>query len=261
MGTMHSYQVTLSRKGRPTLFVTSEDLTWAVATIVRTTHGKSPLFSIVDEHVHVVIPGDAFAVGRMCSGLVRAFNHKLGYKLNKAHISLVNGGDHLDTLIAYYLRQPAKHDLNTGHPALWPGSCFMDLIGARCLSGFDRHLIHRHLPRLRTERFTRVIGLPPIIPATDQELKLAGLTQLAQGAKAATDGKSEQQRRGRVAIAQLAKHLGFRNLDIAEVLQTHPRTIGKLASAPAEPRLVQAIRLQISLNNAIVKSARPPTHQ
>jgi hypothetical protein len=38
--------------------------------------------------------------------------------------------------VTYLLKQPVKHGLDV-HPALWTGSCFLDLIGARLIPGFS----------------------------------------------------------------------------------------------------------------------------
>jgi hypothetical protein len=46
---------------------------------------------------------------------------------------------HLDTIVDYILRQGPHHGLSV-HPALAPGSCFLDIIGARLLPGFESRL-------------------------------------------------------------------------------------------------------------------------
>ncbi len=41
----------------------------------------------------------------------------------------------MSNVFGYLLRQPSHHDLQV-HPALWTGSCFLDLVGA--CGGVDR---------------------------------------------------------------------------------------------------------------------------
>ena len=56
-----------------------------------------------------------------------------------AHVSPVNDRGHLASLVRYVLDQTTHHELqNVAHPALWRGSSFADIVGARIRPGSTR---------------------------------------------------------------------------------------------------------------------------
>ncbi|MBT3223324.1 MAG: hypothetical protein HN348_29980 [Proteobacteria bacterium] len=243
---MRLSQITFASHNRPTLFTSHEEFTWAAATIARTTHGRAILFCAADDHGHVVFAGDRFSVGRICSGMVRALNRELDHRV-KVSIWPVDGRKHLETLISYVLNQTKHHGIQS-NPTLWPGSCFHDLIGARLLPGFDADLLRRILPRLRDETIYAKVNLPPLVPASDEQLSLVGLKQLRQSAtRTLPQPHGYRGRPSRTATVQLARQLGFQTAEIARALHMSPRTIRELTAAPREPTVEYAIRMQVSL--------------
>lgn len=107
------------------------------------------LFCIVDDHLHVVLLCEAQQAGVLSRELLLALRPLTGPNLAPAFVRPVEGRGHLEWLVRYVLEQPTKHGL-PGHPALWPGSCFPDLVGARRLPGLSLRLrLSEALPRFR----------------------------------------------------------------------------------------------------------------
>lgn len=142
---MQPFHLTLASAGRITLFPEPDALLNAVRVLARVGGPRLLLFSVVDDHVHVVLHAEASSVSRAASGLSRALAAAGAPDLARAHLRPVDGRSHLETLVSYLVKQPQKHGILAS--ATWPGTCAPDLLGARVLPGFDPTAIARALPR------------------------------------------------------------------------------------------------------------------
>jgi len=227
---MATWHVTCAADGRMRLFPDETSLRAAVRTIARVVGRRSLLFCVADEHVHLVLDGERRATGHRAGGVVRALNSlRPGARLEGARVRPVADRGHLTSLIRYLCAQPAHHGL-PGHPALWTGSCFPDLVGARALDGYDGGLLRRALPRWRSSDTARCLGLRSSpAPASDDELATAGLDRVLAAAAAAFAappsllGRTSAPLRARRAGAALARRVGIRA----------PAVAGRLGSPPA----------------------------
>lgn len=161
---MQPWHLTFVTRGRRTLFSDPDALTRAVRVLARVGEGRVLTFCIVDDHAHVVLNAASRpSAGYAGSGLSRALMAAGAPQLEPTHVREVDGRAHLESLVAYLARQPAKHGLPE-HPATYVGSAAVDLLGARRLPGFDARLLGAALPRIDVAALVaRVCGLraPP----------------------------------------------------------------------------------------------------
>ena len=117
------------------------------------------LFSIVEEHLHLVNKADHARVGRQGQAILSAMRPIVDTDLRPAHRRLVENRGHLAWLIKYHVQQPIKHGVPE-HPALWSGSCFQDLVGARYVPGLALR-IAKSLPQYNVNTVLSQLNLRP----------------------------------------------------------------------------------------------------
>jgi hypothetical protein len=165
-------------------------------------------------------------------------------------------------LVDYLLSQNQRHGIQA-HPALWSGSCFLDLVGARVVDGL-RLRIDEALPRLQTREIFEAVGLGSIRelrPANDHEIRAAGAKHLVAAVAAATavgpvlSGRKAETIRVRRVAAYLAHLAGIAASEVAWALDVTPRAVQKLVRAPVDPKVVRASRLMLSVENLVQKKA------
>lgn len=243
------FHVTLATEGR---FALTDPLA-IVATIVRVCGDLLLLFAVVDDHVHLVMIGDRFTVGRRVSGLVRA----LGLDFAPARVRPVADRSHLRSLVGYVAGQPRHHGAGT-----WDATCLPDLLGARRM-GFDLGPLAAQLPRenlaslaLEGARF----DVRAIVPASDAlvlshgpvkgyraALATAGLT--ARGERTALRVEVDR------AWRQLARAVGLRR-EARDAAGIAERTWQRMANEPADPSRVDAIRRRIAYDVLLTAQGR-----
>lgn len=247
---MQPWHLTFVTRGRRTLFSDPDALTRAVRVLARVGEGRVLTFCIVDDHAHVVLNAASRpSAGYAGSGLSRALMAAGAPQLEPTHVREVDGRAHLESLVAYLARQPAKHGLPE-HPATYVGSAAVDLLGARRLPGFDARLLGAALPRLDVAALVaRVCGVPRIGPAPDEQiarLSPAALwtAALAAGGVAAFD-RDPHAVALRAAGATFAR--GPHDLPV--------RTFQRSRARRADPRLVDAIRRRVAVEAVAVAPA------
>ncbi|RME22006.1 MAG: hypothetical protein D6798_16865 [Deltaproteobacteria bacterium] len=232
----------------------SEDLRrQAVRALARVGGPALLLFCVVDDHVHVVVLCDDDRVGVLARSLLLALRPLAGPGISPAHVRPVQGRSHLMWLVGYCLAQPSKHRIGA-HPALWSGSCFLDLVGARVLPGYAPPL-REALPRLRGRVCFEHVGLParPLQPLDDDALREVTATALVAAASAALaappdlPGNSALVVTCRRAVAQLGKAAGFTAAQLARALRIQPNAVRRLARAPVPPGVLPAVRRRLAL--------------
>lgn len=229
-------------------------LVWAVA---RAARGRVLLFCIVDDHVHVVVACPADRIGDVCRGFWRALSAAVAEELDPAHRRPVESRAHLIRLVRYLLTQTSRHGLQA-HPALYSGSCFLDLVGARQLGPFRPRILEA-LPRVRREELCAIVGLPSdaIVPAVTERVRRAGATRIAQAAASAAAaiptlrGRTVPLMQARHAAAHLGCRAGISTNDLAWALGVTPRGVRHMLARPAHADLVRAVSVRLSLEDAV----------
>ena len=213
------------------------------------------LFSLADDHGHVVLVADAERKARLSRSILISLRSCAATEVRPAHIKPVTTRRHMLWLVEYLLTQVVKHGLRA-HPATWSGSCFPDLVGARILPGLQLRLTDA-LPRYRRRDAHRAVGLEPrpIVPYSDTEIRLAGPARLVDAASAAFCTGPELLGNGadvvmvRRAVATVGFDVGLTSNDVALVLDIAPRSARRLATRPLAPSVENAIRLRLRLED------------
>jgi hypothetical protein len=255
--------MTVSTVGRLALARSEPERRALVRAFARAGRERLLAFDLVDDHAHAAISGER---PRM---IARDLRRSLAVvrpdlEFEAPHLKLVDTRRYLRWLLTYLLVQPAKHGLDA-HPALWTGSCFQDLVGARLLTGFSVAPLRAALPRLRLWSLFRDVGLEEAqLPrAPDDLLRRAGvgrLTDLAAGVYAVDPefvGRSSLVVAARTLASAVGVQLGFSRTRLAPFLGATPQTVGRLASRRLAPAAEQALRLRFGLEERVQRRGRP----
>lgn len=244
------WHCTIAGDERVALFPSEPDRLAAVRTLARVGGTALVLFCVVDDHVHLVMAGERTRVGQLAGNVSQSLGRGAAAPLEPARIRPVESRAHLESLVRYVLDQSRHHALTTaGHRARWPGSCFLDLVGARVLAGFSPLALREALPRLPREAVWGAVGLEPVEPAADDDLAglgvdgLVAATQAAIG-RSALDGNTPEVVRARRLVAALARRFGIPAARVADALGV---TVRALHGASADPALERAVRLRVAV--------------
>ena len=256
---MATWHLTWASDGRTALFPTEPARLAAVRSMARVAGEWAMLFAIVDDHVHMVLSGDRKAAGRVArNGLVALRKHAAA-TLDPAHIRPVETRAHQQWLVTYLLEQPRKHGL-PAHPALWSGSCFADLVGARTVPGFSLPTkLAEALPRFRLREAHAAVGLPPteLIPVDSDRIRRLGADRLCRAAAAALaepfplQGKRAPVSLARAAACHLGRGAGIPTSELTHVLAISPQAALRLAGKDVDDGLLQAVALRLALEEAV----------
>jgi hypothetical protein len=255
---------TIAAEGRLTLFPDEQTVRTCVRTLGRIASNRLLLFSLVDDHLHQLSAGSRSSVGQLARGIALTIGHHVAPELAPTYTKVVDTRRYLRHLVDYFLQQAPHHDLAV-HPALWGGSCFLDLVGARIVPGLTLRLGH-WLPRLRLRDLLEAVGLPPHPqhPADDDTLRKLGAFRIASAAAAATctgptlAGRDRLTVLARATAATLAQQSGISRREIADALGTTARTMRRLLDHPPDVKLVRATRIRLSLEETVTTSAATP---
>jgi len=132
---MEWWQIVLTSRGRKVL-LPEEALYVGVRGIAEVCGCETLRFCIVDDHIHIVVQADRARAGRLAQMLALRLRLKIEAVFQPAWFGAVDDRSHLVSLVRYVLTQPSHHKVDTPD-AVWPGSCFQDLIGARWIPGFS----------------------------------------------------------------------------------------------------------------------------
>jgi hypothetical protein len=205
-------------------------------------------YSVPDNHLHIEAGCDRPAAGRFARQISLSLRRHLDLKapFAPAYIAPIQNGKHLYNAFRYILNQQRHHGLECD--LFQEGSNLPDLLGLRLLGRYTISNVRTLLPRIRPQHLLDYLGvrrLRPIAKPPQSQDMLAKAGMMA-GAIPALEGNHRDVVRVRRAIVALASsHISHPRL--AEALCVTPRTIRRLQKAQVEPRLVQAIRLQLSL--------------
>lgn len=256
------WHLVLESEGRQALFHEEAELCNAVRALAAIAGTEVLLFCVVDEHVHIVAFCTRERAGRLAQQLKLAFRVRCRVPLrHPTFIEPVESRIHLERLVAYVLRQPSHHDLPV-HPALWTGSCFLDLVGARSIGALGQR-IDKFLQRFRVSAALAYVGLSGdrVVPAGDDQLRCAGAVRLAAAARAAlavgpgAPAKWPEACAVRNAVCFLARTAGFSTNDTAAAVGTSRRTVQLLARKVPPPALVRAVRVRLALEDMVSQRA------
>ena len=215
------------------------------------------LFCIVDDHVHVVLYCSRARAGKLKRAILLGLRSRAAPELEPPYMKPVETRSHMNWLLDYLLGQLAHHELPV-HPALWSGSCFADLVGARVIDGIQLRL-PEVLPRKRSSDIWTMVGLPPkgLAPVPDSRLRELGVDAIAAAAAFAVScdpalaGRPAWVVDARAATAQLARGAGIQMGDVILGLGIKKQGVYKLLARPIDPMLLRAVRLRLAIDEEV----------
>lgn len=257
---MEYWHLTFPSNGRHPLFPDEpmrREAIWAMARVIG---GEVVLFCITDDHLHVVIRCGPGRLKGIKIGLFRSLTALAATPVEPAHTRRVETRSHMQWLVKYHIEQVIKHNIDV-HPALWSGSCFQDLAGARRVEGLQPRLWET-LPRLSLNEVCQMAGLPRgrITPASDEQIRRAGAARLVSAAGEALavepqlQGKTKWITQARRAAVQVGAQAGISRDELAWALDMVPRSVGRLSRPSAEEGLLRAVRIRLSLEDMVAGS-------
>jgi hypothetical protein len=224
---MALWHVSFAADDRMPLFPSERLRRSALLTLAKIAKTVLVLFSIVDEHLHLVSDGDTSSTRRLRQALHQALGAIAGPALADSWCKPVKDRKHLLSLVRYHLVQVVKHSVQGVHPALWSGSCFQDLIGARLIPGLELRAAEK-LPRHQiTALACKEVGLPGFVarPVSVATLRELGITKIKAAAAAAVaadpalTGRTRPEILARSAAAQLGRLAGISRSEIRWALE------------------------------------------
>ena len=263
---MDLWHLTVASEGRQVLFPSEEGRRAAVRVLARVAGAEALLFCVVDDHLHLVVASERARIGWLGRALVLGLRPIAAAAVEGARVRPVESRSHLESLVGYVLSQTGHHGL-TEHPALWTGSCFQDLVGARWLPPLRvRERLAADLPRLSRDAVHQAVGLSgrPFVAADDAALRRGGAGRLVAAAAAALAlppgfaGKGAPLVLARRAVAWLGVGCGLTSGDLGFALGVTPRAIRSLLAAAPPDELLRAVRRRHALVETLTGAPLPP---
>lgn len=251
------WHITFACRGRHTLFADECLRRQAVGRLLQVTGSELVLFSLVDDHLHLVLRCTRAVAGVKARGVLHALRSLGAKTLEHRDTRAVEGRAHMQRLVRYFLTQVEHHGIHGVRAALWSGSCFCDLVGARW--GGETDLAARLLtilPRYRLDEAFSAVGLHgleevrPLSAETVRALGVARVKSAATFALCATEdlsGRGASEVRARRAVARLARWAGISAREVAWSLGRTPSAVYRLARAPLDRAAIKAVSLRLAL--------------
>lgn len=252
---MKIVHLTWSTRGRKTAFLSEEARRSALRALGEVAGGAVLLFSLVDDHVHVVLMAEPERIRRLQAGITRVFNFRASARFTPPFVREVESRNHLLTLVRYCLTQFEHHGLAESARTA-TGSCFPDLVGARRVPGLELGL-RRALPRFQLREAYAAVGLAAeLVPAPDAALRGLGARGLAEvvaatfGLGPGLEGNQPGPRLARRVVVQLASGAGIARAEVAAALGITPTAAARIAARPVPEADLRAVRLHAALRAA-----------
>ena len=203
-------------------------------------------FGLADTHQHLLVACSREAAGQLARRVEISLVRRLGLEVGfaPAHVEPVVDGRHLGRAFPYVLKQCAHHGLEWD--PLHEGSNLPDLLGLRLLGAYSAANVRRPLPRVGRSDLVACLGLETLEPADGppDQIFTAALAATALPDLSSKTGASVDARR---AVVQLAGSR-LRARELGSLLGVSDRAVHHLRRRrPADPRLLQAMRLQLGL--------------
>jgi len=229
-----------------------------VRTIARVVGEEVVLFCVLQDQVQLVVICDRRSSGRIRQACLVAFNAVSGVPLHMDRAKPISERRHLAWLAKHTMSLFGHSDTVPVHPALWSGSCFPDLIGARSVKGL-RMRLGEALPTFHARDAFKAVGLPlrELNPADALAVRAAGASRVASAVAAAwavgpvlkglTDPAVQTLRR----TVSLCRWAEIENAETASALSKSARTVQRMAERPVPLVRLKPARLRLALEDAV----------
>ncbi len=253
---MKIWHLGFASDGRHPLFPTEEVRRKALLVLVRHAGPWLIAFCVVDDHLHVLVVCSRERAGKLRRAIVMGLRPVAGLGFEDTYIKPVETRAHLKSLVAYCIEQPKRYGLGVPS-AVWSGSCFSELVGARRIDGLLLR-VAEVLPRYRVADAWLAAdvrgGIPPV---PEERLPGIALTALRGAASFATCahprlvGRSKRETDARAEVVQLGKPAGFRKDVIASFLGISGEAVRLLGHRSLDEGLLSATRLRLAIVEAV----------
>lgn len=248
--------LTAQRDSRLPLFSTPSAYREALHRLGAVCAGCLALFALVAEHLHLITPRSRAFAGRLAQAVQRTLSPVVATPFAESHIRGVESRSHMRWLVEYNLLQPVKHGM-PGHPALWIGSCFHEIVGARRIDGLPL-CIGDVLPSFSQDRALEIVGLSQqVVPASREMLRTAGAERLAAATAEAfalapgLGGMTSAARRARRTVVAIADRVGIAAGEIARVLGIGSQSVRRIRQRPEDRDSMLVVARRISLEQQV----------
>jgi hypothetical protein len=252
------FQLRFSSKTRQPLFPDETHRRRAIHRLAEVMTGRLVCFGFVDDHGHIVAFDTEQHIGRLAGSLQLALQVVAAHPLEEVWHDPVKDRAHLKSLLRYQLSQTFRHGVPCP-PALWTGSSFLDVIGARVVDGLRLRLFEA-LPRLVAEDLLPMVGLVAgaIRAASDATVRALGAERLKRAAAAAfavdpeLRGNDRPTVHARRVVVRLARTAEIAVSDVKWVLDCSRSGVSRMARHDlADDRWVEAVRKRLTLEETV----------
>lgn len=248
---LNHWHLTFSSVTRHSIFASESLRRASLRKIAVVASAALQLYSLVDDHLHLALKCSRQRAGRIQQAMTLALQPLAAADIS-SDLRPVTGRSHLLWLVRYFLLQVEKHGLDE-QPALWMGSCFQDMIGARCMIPIWPRL-RDVLPRFHLEQAIDIVGLPRRpTPASDSLIFHLGAVRLVEAVCVSQltgprqSDRSEPAIRARCIACRLARAAGLPLSEVSRCLGISERTARRCANSPVNPTAVLAVRIRLAL--------------
>jgi hypothetical protein len=202
-------------------------------------------FSVGDTHLHLEVANNRLAAGRLVQRIESTARRRLDLKesFDEPYFKSIWEQQHLENTFEYDLTQNEHHGI--GWDPYCETSNLLDLLGMRFVGDFTICNVRSFLPRVKRETLTGFLGVDPFVDVTVNPLLVTAAAAGVLGLPNLS-GSSRPEMQARMAAAHVVgNQLSARQL--ARLLRTSERTLRRIRQRKPDPRLVRAIRLQMTM--------------
>ena len=251
------WHLTLSSSTRHTLLPREDLRRRALRRVFGLTASDLTLYSIVDDHLHLVLQCPVRRAG-VLRGSIKRMLQPLVPGAMDINLRQVEGRSHMQWLLRYFLVQVAKHEVQGEHPALWAGSCFQELCGARILTNIGARL-REALPRVSALDAHEIVGLPrqPLAAATRGAVRAAGATRLVNAAGVSLlagpvlFGKTAPVMLAKRTVVQVGRRVGIPGRELCWALGVNKSAVSRLQTPRVDESVMRAVAVRVALEDII----------
>jgi len=201
--------------------------------------------ALVDAHLHLLARCSSRAASSLVHAIEASLRQRLALPVGFAMYphEPVRDARHLRYAFGYVVTQNDHHGVQSD--PYRESTNLPDLLGLRLIGSATHANVRRYLPRVSRAQLLDWLGAPDLQPAdvpTDMVIEAV----LAAACLDKLHGSTRPAHEARRAVLAVVGHK-YPVAELATLLGVQERTVYRLKRRPADPRLVQAVRLQLGL--------------